>query len=546
MMRASTAREPTTPELLQLSTEILVHIVNELERCVIDEDLTDGMWPTHSQSSCNDILNVRLVCSKLRDIAWPVFARMLGTSIFTLTPISLSSLREIACHPELSGRLETLSLSKAYLDDEPYRRVHYETNDKVTLFQLVGFGHEGRQTLQKLMTSAEGNIYKNDVAELDRAWRKAFEQQVAWSADESNPTTMLTLVFKSLKNLHRLRITDAFTRRRTTQKHKLWLRMEIGARLPPNKRHLLDRYDLATGYAGSQVFCPYFQRALEAAIMGSEREFDSIIESLGWGFEQKEEPYLQSLRRMANSNAFVNLKVFSLHIVEDDDDPIVGRILVTLFNTAPQLKQLHVNLMMSWLDSWTYGLKCDVKLELLELIDTPITKRALMSFITSHLQYLRLCEVDLYHNELGIDGDPVDMTGDEVSTVLLELAENASLKVLHLDRLAGRGGDCDGVELKYLQLDALAEMVPFLAVHQAQNGAPMADPMRMTRVFVEGTEVDDGPHCAGKHVGLPISARRGLHTPGRESKRGLWATGRFGFPLGLKANEEDVRLRGLY
>lgn len=98
--------------ILSLPIELVTQIVDELERHVVWKDSS----PVHSKPCIEGVCSVRSVHSQLRDSAWPLFARVLSTTDFSLTLGHLSCLVAIVAHPEIPKHMRTLRLSKTSME----------------------------------------------------------------------------------------------------------------------------------------------------------------------------------------------------------------------------------------------------------------------------------------------------------------------------------------------------------------------------------------------------------------------------------------------
>lgn len=520
-------------DLIKLPTEILTAIIDNLERCYLDTDFNDGRWPVHSRRSCDDVRHVRLTCSKFRDIAWPIFARMLGDCAFTLTPLSMARLQEISIHPALCNLVEALTLSSTYLFPEACWSP-YSTRPLLYLD-----GDDWYDALSKTLGPSEMQRYDNDALPLNQAWGQALQAQTRfWSSGEEPPSKTLSTIFASFKNLRHLRTTEGFSLSHgLLPRHKQWLQLEIGSRLSPVQKHLIDRYHVNPDTSPEQ-HCPQFQDTLQVALAHSGIKFDTVVESCGWGHRLKNRQYLASLRYMQKTDVLSNLRSFTLELsglADDDNDSdeslVTAAIFNSLFSAAPHLKVLRADTPWDHLESWTSGLDKEVELEILELRCVSITKTGLMNFITPHLRSLKLHQVWLYHDEKDVHGSDIAMNGEQCSALLLEIVEKTHLQSLILEELGKVP-----IELKYMQLDGIASKVPLLAVRQGRNGTPLVDFMRTTIVYVDGVEVDDGEDSSGQYPWHKDNA----------SKLGLWQGYRLDFHLGVKNGEEDARLLRVY
>lgn len=264
-------------DILSCPLEVLEFIVNGLERGQLVDDNSQLCWPMHSRASTQDIRNIRLVHSKLRDAAWLAFGRVLGSSVFTITPISLANLMAIANHKELHNKVTTLTLSRASLATAPNPHLGWWTGRPPRApFQRKRPDNFASQSLTSQLFDKDPEGLDRDRAILHAAWDAAVEHHEKFCAAPANQhETFLATIFQKLTNLRHLRKAYRWEDHHTKQVPKLWLRMELSDKMLASERYLLDRYEVHEGY--SQNYSDQLETTVEVAVRKSGVRFESIL-----------------------------------------------------------------------------------------------------------------------------------------------------------------------------------------------------------------------------------------------------------------------------
>lgn len=514
--------------ILSCPLEVLELIVNGLERCQLVNDNSGKRWPMYSEASTQDIRNVRLTHSTLRDAAWPALGRVLGSSIFSITPISLKTLMTIAEHKQLHNKVTTLKLSDAFIQipsDNPTSSpaYFYRTNNGNCL-----------PYREEEMEAKELEELNQDRVTLDKAWHAAAIHHVNFCA-ANHHETLLTTIFKKLTNLRNLRTTWRWHREVQTEDHRLWLRLELGDKLAEEDRHLLDRCDVRTNHGIDHK--NHMHESVKRAIVDSGVRFQSIIGLYDDVYFLEVAQTLACLTALRKTSALQNLSAFTWKPYTEERDGLPLRqssfgadVLATLFNAAPRLRRLHLSLWESDIEGWFDKVKQPLALELLDIDHVCLTREALMAFISPSLKNLRLSSVELCTPHPYVE-DITFIPAAAWSGVLADIVGISNLQMLELDHVGCRVD----LVLPYTKLQDIAAKVAFVANgdcawHPPPTAIPPTGPRQLATVFVDGVEIDDGPNTH----------------PTPNSKMGLWKGARFGLPLNMKHYEDEETGRVVY
>ena len=395
-----------------LPPEILRLIVDKLERVELREcasfahpdypenDFSSSSWPVHTISCMADVANARRSSKEMREAAWPIFGRILGSAVFTLTPRCMKFLEFVASHGMLSHYIETLTFSSGYFFEFSGRSNISEDG------QAYHFVREVHNVRGGGMTATEKPHFMDEL-HLMKAWRACRREQERFCAPPRNAHIQsLVTVLKGLPKLRNLRTVYCWDTFRCAQAHKGCLKQEMRDKLP-GKTRLLDQYDFY-GPPVSSVndHNPHLGIALRKAIIKSAVRLQSIVDLHPVLYEHDDFASLANLRRMGEAKSLQNLTTVSLSMGQPDEvaseQPDPTHVLQALFNGAPKVRNLFLHVEDRSIKGWFKNLAHPIRLEVLDLENAVLTELDLLAFATPALRQLRLNECALLNSSMDV------------------------------------------------------------------------------------------------------------------------------------------------
>lgn len=505
--------------------------------------------------------NARLASRKLHDGAWPLFARIIGTSTFTLTPGHVGCLATIAEHPQLKTRIKTLTLGSTYIDPSPtYQYTFWNPDEGDYSVQ------ETRRRIRPLPTAEHSRVITDrwhrqeqlnaDLQTIEDAWNETMRAQADFFDQTNNACIRkLTNLFRNLTQLRNLRVTagplGSLDPSHDTREPSFypWLRKEFFGHLPLSRRYeLLKNFNIHGPY--SFVRNEHFNPVLIEAIIKSQIQIHTILNdgnnpsglSAGTLFPQHDSTDLmvsafRSLRAAGSLTELHTIKLNSsiMAKLRDNRDevapslPSAEPLLNALFTAAPRLKHLYLEGMLWRLDGAVGDMTCIPKLELLSLSNMNFQPSAVLALASSSLTMLRLHDMCVLDPQTELPQEWNELEPVVWHDLLPKVVDRARLKMIEL-RDVTRCYDANARALA-CALPKIAKKVPFVA---QRSTFPYDDDQDYfpcdsdhNKVFLNGVEVDDG------------------YEENSPSKMGLWINDRLGLPLGVGQNDETELLRGV-
>jgi hypothetical protein len=434
-----------------------MQIVDELERHVILNSLT----PLHSNSCINDVRNVRFAHRKLRDGAWPLFARVIGTSTFTLTPGHMTCLAMIAKQPQLRDRIKTLSFGTNYIDPSPNYTYSYYLKDRRTQREQQVRRHIRPIPKELKCGTIHGwrldqNTLNRDLVVIEDAWNESRRAQDDFFVQPANACAQsLSKFFKALPRLINLRVLKGpcGPLESGCKSHERWFKIELGGVLSLEDHESIFRdYDMQ----GPYYFVPneHFTFAVLDEIKTSDIKLEAILndgQDTGIPHDDGSFPQHKSndlmvsaIQSLQHAGSFTRLHTINLNSevitstwtenAGSSMQPSAAPLLNAPFTAAPLLKHLYLEGFRWRLDLEVANLSRVPSLELLAISRTNFIPSALTALITPSLTMLRLCELrplDRDTQMASINEEDGDRSVDWAE-LLRQIIDRASLRVFEL------------------------------------------------------------------------------------------------------------------